>query len=72
VDEYRLIVFPIVLGQGKRLFESGAAPSAFTLARSKTTASGAVYLVLEPTAFGAGDLEVGEFEVQDGRERIKE
>jgi dihydrofolate reductase len=72
VDEYRFIVFPVVLGQGKRLFEPGAAPSAFTLARSKTTASGAVYLVLEPTAFGAGELEVGEFEVQDGREQVKE
>lgn len=72
VDEYRIIVFPVVLGQGKRLFESGAAPSAFTLARSKTTASGAVYLVLEPTAFGAGELEVGDFEVQEGREQIKE
>lgn len=72
VDEYRLMVFPVVLGQGKRLFESGTAPSAFTLARSKTTASGAVYLVLEPTAFGAGELEVGEFEVQDGRGQVKE
>lgn len=72
VDEYRLMVFPVVLGQGKRLFESGTAPAAFTLARSKTTASGAVYLVLEPTAFGAGELEVGEFEVQDGRGQVKE
>ena len=72
VDEYRLIVFPVVLGQGKRLFDSGAAPSAFTLARSKATAAGAVYVVLEPATFGAGDLDVGDFEVQDGRDQIKE
>lgn len=72
VDEYRLIVFPVVLGQGKRLFDNGAVPSAFTLAGSKATAAGAVHLTLLPTAFGAGELEVGEFEVREGREQIKE
>lgn len=72
VDEYRLFIFPVVLGQGKRLFETGAVPSTFTLAGSKTTSTGAVYLTLLPTAFGAGELEVGEFEVQDGQERIRE
>jgi dihydrofolate reductase len=72
VDEYRVIVFPLVLGQGKRLFDNGAVPSAFTLAGSKTTAAGAVHLTLLPTAFGAGELEVGEFEVREGREEIKE
>jgi dihydrofolate reductase len=72
VDEYRLLVFPVVLGQGKRLFETGAAPSAFTLAGSKTTSAGAAYLTLLPTAFGAGELEVGEFEVRDGQERVRD
>jgi dihydrofolate reductase len=72
VDEYRLFVFPVVLGQGKRLFDTGSAPSAFTLAGHKATAAGAVHLTLLPTAFGAGELDVGEFEVRDGREQIKE
>jgi dihydrofolate reductase len=72
VDEYRLIIFPVVLGQGKRLFEPGVTPSAFTLARSKATSSGAVHLTLLPAAFGAADLEVGEFEVREGREQIKD
>lgn len=72
VDEYRLLIFPVVLGQGKRLFETGAVPSTFTLAGSKTTSTGAVYLTLLPTAFGAGELEVGEFEVRDGQERIRD
>ena len=72
VDEYRLIIFPLVLGQGKRLFESGVTPSAFTLAGSKATSSGAVHLTLLPAAFGAADLEVGEFEVRDGREQVKD
>lgn len=72
VDEYRLLIFPVVLGQGKRLFETGAVPSTFALAGSKTTSTGAVYLNLLPTAFGAGELEVGEFEVRDGQERIRD
>jgi dihydrofolate reductase len=72
VDEYRLIIFPVVLGQGKRLFEPGVTPSAFTLAGSKATSSGAVHLTLLPAAFGAADLEVGEFEVREGREHVKD
>ncbi|XAS67260.1 dihydrofolate reductase family protein [Micrococcaceae bacterium Sec5.7] len=67
VDEYRLLCFPVVVGEGKRLFETGAAPSNFTLVKSKTTSAGAVHLVLLPTAFGAGD-----FEVRDGKEAVRE
>lgn len=72
VDEYRLVIFPVVLGQGKRLFEPGVTPAAFTLASSKATSSGAVHLTLLPAAFGAADLEVGEFEVVEGREQVKD
>jgi len=72
VDEYRILVFPLVLGQGKRLFEGGAMPSAYTLAKHKATSAGAVHLTLVPAAFGAAELEVGEFEVREGREQIKE
>lgn len=66
VDEYRLLYFPVVIGEGKRLFDAGAAPSAFTLLGSKATAAGAVHLTLLPTAFGAGDLEV-----RDGKETVR-
>lgn len=72
VDEYRIFVFPLVLGQGKRLFDGGAMPSAYTLAGHKATSAGAVHLTLVPAAFGAAELEVGEFEVREGREQIKE
>ena len=33
---------------------------------------GAVHLTLLPAAFGAADLEVGEFEVREGREQVKD
>jgi len=42
VDEYRLIVFPLVLGSGKRLFKEGLPMLAFDLAESHTLESGLV------------------------------
>jgi dihydrofolate reductase len=35
VDEYRLMVFPVILGAGKKLFPDTGAPSAFTVVESK-------------------------------------
>ncbi len=63
VDEYRLLVFPVTVGAGKRLFTDDAPPSGYTLLHSRTTGTGALYQVLVPEAFKAGDLIV-----QDGRE----
>jgi dihydrofolate reductase len=40
VDEYRLFVYPVVLGRGRRLFASGAVPAALRLVDAKTTAAG--------------------------------
>ncbi len=39
VDEYRLLIAPIVLGEGAKLFTAGT-PSTFTVSRSRTTPSG--------------------------------
>lgn len=47
VDEYRLLVFPVVLGQGKRLFDDGTAPAGLRLLNSTTTQSGVVYSTYE-------------------------
>jgi class 3 adenylate cyclase/dihydrofolate reductase len=50
VDEYRLIVFPVILGSGKRLFRDEADTSHLRLASARAFPSGAVLLVYEPEA----------------------
>lgn len=42
VDEYRLIVYPIVLGTGKKLFSEGFTPSRLALVETRALASGVV------------------------------
>lgn len=42
VDELWLKIFPVVLGKGKRLFDKGTIPAAFTLIGSKTSPSGVI------------------------------
>lgn len=42
IDEYVLLIHPIVLGRGLRLFTDGAAPAAFHLADCVPAASGVV------------------------------
>jgi dihydrofolate reductase len=55
VDEYRLWIYPVVLGTGKRLFADGVLPAALKLIDTKTLGSGAVVHVHEP----AGKPEYG-------------
>jgi dihydrofolate reductase len=55
VDELRLIIFPVVLGAGKRLFADGTVPSGLRLASSSATRAGAVILTYER----AGEVQVG-------------
>ncbi len=51
VDEYRLMVFPVILGGGKRVFpEDMAEPSTLTLADSRTVGSGVLLLTCHPGA----------------------
>jgi dihydrofolate reductase len=64
VDELRLIVFPVVVGTGKRLFDHGTVPAAMRLTSSSTTSTGAVILSYER----AGDLQTGTFALDDATE----
>jgi dihydrofolate reductase len=48
VDEYRLMVHPVVLGSGKRLFGEGSATTSLRLVDVKTFSSGIVVLTYEP------------------------
>ncbi|MEV4163171.1 dihydrofolate reductase family protein [Nonomuraea dietziae] len=47
VDEYRLLIFPVVLGQGKRLFAEGATPAGLKLTGATATDAGVAYLTYE-------------------------
>jgi len=48
IDEYRLWVFPVVLGKGKRLFESGLPPRGLSLVATKSTPSGVLVVTYRP------------------------
>lgn len=48
VDELRLMVFPVVLGSGKRLFGETTAKKTLRLADSKTVGDGVAILVYKP------------------------
>ena len=51
VDEYRLLVYPVVRGRGKRLFKDGNAAT-LRLMDTKMFSSGVVALTYEPTQQG--------------------
>ena len=57
VDQYRLWVFPLVIGSGKRLFSDGTIPSALKLVDSKVSTTGVVIGTYEP----AGEIVTGSF-----------
>ena len=49
VDEYRLMVFPVVIGSGKRLFEDGSTRTALRLTEARPVGpDGVVVLTYEP------------------------
>ena len=52
LDELNLLVHPVVVGGGKRLFEEGGERIALELADSRTFSTGVVYLTYRPATEG--------------------
>jgi dihydrofolate reductase len=50
VDELRLLVHPLVVGSGAKLFPDGAAPVSLELADSRTFSTGVLDLTYRPAA----------------------
>jgi dihydrofolate reductase len=57
VDEYRLWLFPLVIGSGKRLFSDGTIPAGLKLVDSTVSTTGVVIGTYEP----AGEIVTGSF-----------
>lgn len=60
IDEYRFLIFPVVLGTGKRLFSNVEVPSTLKLVRSSTTSKCAIVCVYR----SAGSLKTGSFALE--------
>ena len=61
IDEFRLMIFPLVLGNGKRLFSDGTIPSGLRLVDSKVSSTGVVIATYEP----AGEVVTGTFALDE-------
>ena len=61
IDQYNLMIFPLVLGHGKQLFGDGAIPAALRLTSSKTATTGVIIATYEP----AGSIKPGTFRRPD-------
>jgi dihydrofolate reductase len=59
VDELRVKIYPLMLGEGKKLFQDGTIPAAFTLTESQVTTKG----VIVATYKRAGEVITGDVEV---------
>ena len=57
IDQYHLLIFPVVIGSGKRLFADGAIPTGLKLIDSKVSSTGVMIGRYEP----AGELVTGSF-----------
>lgn len=64
VDEFRLMVFPVVVGAGKRLFGDGTVPRRFEVASTRTSPSGTLVVTYRP----AGEIEIGSFALAEPNE----
>jgi dihydrofolate reductase len=64
VDEFRVWIFPVVLGSGKRLFGGGAPPRTLKLVDSQVSSTGVVMGTYQP----GGDVQPGSFALEEPTE----
>jgi dihydrofolate reductase len=64
IDEYRMWIFPVVIGTGKRFFGDGAIPAGLKLVDSRATKTGVTVNTYER----AGDIDPGSFEFDEPTE----
>ncbi|MDK4714075.1 dihydrofolate reductase family protein [Rhizobium sp. CNPSo 4039] len=57
IDEFKLVIFPVVLGSGKKLFAGGAVPAAMKLLRTQSSSSGVIFATYQPD----GPVKTGSF-----------
>ncbi len=64
IDEYRMWIFPVVIGRGKRFFGDGTIPVGLKLVNSKVSKTGVTINTYER----AGDISLGSFEFDEPTE----
>ena len=57
IDEFSVLIFPLVLGKGKRVFGDGAIPTALKLVKSQSYPTGVIVANYQP----AGEVKTGDF-----------
>ena len=61
VDEFSVLIFPVVLGKGKRLFGDGSVPVGLRLVKSQAYPTGVIVANYAP----AGDVRTGDFQLAE-------
>lgn len=64
VDEFSVLIFPVVLGKGKRLFGEGAIPAGLKLVKSKSYPTGVIVANYAPD----GEVRTGSFQLAEPTE----
>jgi dihydrofolate reductase len=64
IDEFRLWIFPLVLGKGKRLFDGGTVPAGLEVTRSEAFSKGVVMAIYR----SGGDIKYGSFVAEEPSE----
>ena len=61
VDEFSVLIFPVVLGRGKRLFGDGATPAGLALTKVRSFPTGVIVANYRPDgAVKTGDFQLAE------------